>query len=58
MPGLRLTDRRMLIGRVEYDYSRKTVADVTAWLTRMITHISDAIDPTIALVDERAGIVA
>jgi hypothetical protein len=51
--GFKFTDRWMLMGSAEYDFSRKTVAEVTAWLTYMIDEVADAINWTMHKLDER-----
>jgi hypothetical protein len=56
--GFKFSNRWMLIGSAEYDFSRKTVAEVTAWLTYMIDEVADAINWTMHKLDERARLVA
>jgi hypothetical protein len=54
----RFTNRWMLIGSAEYDFTGKTVSEVSAWLASMIDAVADGINWTMFMLDERARQVA
>jgi hypothetical protein len=58
IPALRLARQWMLIGSAEYDFNRKTLAEVSNWLAFMIDEITDVINWTIFRLDARARFIA